>query len=302
MSTVNFSDEIFAEEALQAFTSGLVSVLGFSNDFSDSIATEGATVNVPRFDALEATTFDQAANNGHPYEGEGGNVGTIKVQLDKHLIVPVDISDVQALNSSQANVQKFAKQQGSALARKVLAAIFDLVSLANFGNAIAGPIPLASFDARMAQAARRVMVTRNVPAEELNLVASAELYEVLAADPNVARQSWYGDEASIQTGKVPRLSGMGVYETNALPLGGTLSLVGFVAHPDAIALATRNVISQHPERYDVHEVITDADTGLSFTYKRHFSPGKGKTFANLECLFGLTVGLSAGLGLLRRSD
>jgi len=138
--------------------------------------------------------------------------------------------------------------------------------------------------------------------EDLNLISSAELYERLLADGNVSKSLEFGGSEAIREARIPRLVGMNIYETNALPLGGTLSLIGFVAHQDAIGVAVRTLMPQSSAPYEAVEIVTDPQTGLSFTYRRHFNPGRGKMFANVECLFGFTTALTLGIGLLRRAN
>jgi hypothetical protein len=59
---------------------------------------------------------------------------------------------------------------------------------------------------------------------------------------------------------------------------------------------------QAPEASLAVETVVDDETGLAFTYRRHFNPGKGRHFASFECLFGFTSALTLGLGLICRAD
>jgi hypothetical protein len=64
----------------------------------------------------------------------------------------------------------------------------------------------------------------------------------------------------------------------------------------------RTLMPQSSAPYESVEMVTDPQTGLSFTYRRHFNPGKGKMFANVECLFGVTTALTLGIGLIARTN
>lgn len=302
MSTT-FNDKIYTQEVLQAFTAGLAPLRAFTRSFSPEARRKGDAIIIPRVSALETTTFAYANNSGSPYETEGGTIAAITVNLDQHQIVGVDITDVQFANSSNADISNFAQQQGRALARKCIGNVFSLLSITNFGAEAATPVSIANTGLTQLRGARKTMVDRRVPADMLSLVSSSELYHSLLGDTNISQSFQYGGSEAVREGRIPRLLGMDVYETNALPLGGTLSLVGFLAHPDAIALAIRTLQPQDGgDSYLAVDTVTDAETGLGFTYRRHFNPGKGRHFASIECLFGMATALTLGIGLIRKAD
>lgn len=59
---------------------------------------------------------------------------------------------------------------------------------------------------------------------------------------------------------------------------------------------------QAPGAYLAAEKVVDSQSGIVMGYRRHYNQGKGKMYGNLECLFGFTLGLTLGLGLLVRND
>jgi hypothetical protein len=128
-----------------------------------------------------------------------------------------------------------------------------------------------------------------------------DVYQNLLDDANISQAFQYGGSEAIREGRIPRLLGMDVYETNLLP-GNSISLVGAIVHPDSIAVAVRTLQPQASEAYLAVETAVDDETGLAFTYRRHFNPGKGRHFASFECLFGFTQALTLGLGLIQRTD
>jgi hypothetical protein len=298
-----FADKIYTQEVLRAFTAGLAPLSAFTKSYSAEARRKGDAIVIPRVDALSTTTFAYANNSGSPYETEGGTIAAITLNLDQHQLVGVDITDVQYANSGSSDILNFAANQGRALARKCMANIFGLLSITNFGAAAATPVSIANTGLTQIRAARKTLVDRQVPMDMISLVSSSELFQSLLGDTAISQSMNYGGAEAIREARIPRLLGMDVYETNALPLGGTLSLVGFLAHPDAIALAIRTLQPQDAgDSYLAVETVTDEETGLGFTYRRHFNPGKGRHFASVECLFGCTTALTLGIGLLRKAD
>jgi hypothetical protein len=300
MATISFNDKIFVQEALQAFTAMLMPLNAFSRSYSGETAQKGQDIAIPRVDALSTTTFAYANNSGYPYETEGGTIGTITVSMDKHQIVGVDLTDIQAANSSAGNIANFARQQGKALAKKVLRDIWGLVLTTNFGNALT-TLSIANIGRTQLSNAKTLMVKRDIPVDNLSLITNADLWETLRNDNNLQQALNYGGSEVIREDRIPRLFGMDVYQSNILPLN-SISLIGMLVHPDSIAVAVRSLQPQAPEAYLAVETVVDDETGLAFTYRRHFNTGKGRHFASFECLFGFTSALTLGLGLICRAD
>jgi hypothetical protein len=300
MATIAVNDKIFTQEAMQAFTAELMPFNAFSHSLSGETRRKGDAISVPRVDALSTTTFAYANNGGVPYEAEGGAINAITVNLDQHQIVSVDLTDVQVANNSAANIAIFARQQGKALARKVLANVWGLLTTINFGNSLT-LLGITSIGRLAVSGARTTFAKRDVPMGSESLIVNMDVYQNLLDDANISQAFQFGGSEAIREGRIPRLLGMDVYASNVFPLNG-ISLVGAIVHPDSIAVAVRTLEPQDSSAYLAVETVVDDETGLAFTYRRHFNPGKGKHFASFECLFGFTQALTLGMGLIRRSD
>lgn len=290
MATINFNDAIYAQEVLNAFVAALTPIKAFSRDFSGATAAKGNAVYVPRIDAVTATTFNQS------YTGTGGTINTITVTLDKHRIQTIDLTDVQQLNSSAARIENFAAQQGKALAKIVLQDIWSVITTTNF-TAATVTTAAANWSKTQARAMRKALAADNVSMENISLILSVDAYDALLGDSTINQAYAYGSAAAIQEGKIPRLMGMSVYESNVIPLN-SISLNSFACHPDSIAVAMRNINAVVPDGvYQGLEVLTDPASGISMGYRRYYDGGTGKTHASVECLFGYAVGLTPGLKL-----
>jgi len=299
MSTINFNDGIFAQEALQAFTANAPWLGLFSHSYNDESAKVGSAVYVPRVDALVATTFNYTDNSGFPYEQTGGTVNTITVTLDQQFIVPIDISDLQAANSSAAKVVSFARQQGKAMAKAMWQRIATLFTTVNFGLAVQN-ISIANYGYTAGVSIRTALAKRDVPIDSVNLIINEDVQNSFLNDSIVYQNQVFGVNANVaMSGIVPKVAGMPVYETNVMPTNG-ISLVGIAAHPDSIALACRYLEPIAGGAYLDARRVVDESSGIVMGYRRHYSPGRGKMFVNFEGLFGFAVGLSLGLGILTR--
>ena len=288
--TLNFNDAIYAQEVLNAFVAALTPLNAFSRDFSGESAQRGNAIYVPRIDAVTATTFNQS------YIGTGGTVNTITVSLNQHRIQTIDLTDVQQLNSSAAKIENFAAQQGKALAKIVLTDIWSIITTSNF-TAATVTTAAANWSKTQARAMRKALAADNVSMDNISLILSVDAYDALLGDSTINQAYAYGSAAAIQEGKIPRLMGMSVYESNVIPLN-SISLNSFACHPDAIAVAMRNVSAVVPAGvYQGLEVLTDPASGISMGYRRYYDGTTGKTHASVECLFGYAAGLTPGLKL-----
>jgi hypothetical protein len=302
MSTINFNDKIFVQEALQQFTLMLTPLNAFSRSFSGVTSQKGDTVAVPRVERLTATTFDYATNSGYPYEAGGGEINTISIPILQHKIVTVDITDIQAANSSAAQIDNFARQQGKALGRLVLETIFGAFTTVNYGAALTS-LSIANLGRLAVSGGRKDMVNRGVPMDQSSLIVNPDFYQNLLDDGNISESFKYGGSEAIREARIPRLYGMDTYEAPILPLNGTVSLAGMIVHPDALGVAIRVLQPQDGgQSYLATETAIDDESGIAMGYRRHFNPGRGRHYASFECLFGFSVGLSLGGGLFRRAN
>lgn len=292
MATIAFDDKIFSQDILNQVRKKLAPLRAFARDFSADAARTGDAIAVPLIGACTATTFSQASD---VYEQSGGSVTAITVTLNENHIVPVDITDLQALNHSPARAEVYAQQAAAALFNRVFARITSLVTSVNFG-AIVTTLAAASWTTTTIRKMKLTLDQRDAMADERSLFIPVEVEEGLLADSAIAATYAYGNSEAIQNGKVNRLYGMNVYALNQIPLNG-ISLVAWAQHRDAIAVAMRMKRPQDTSQLSAYEELVDPDTGFSFTYRRHYNTGSGKYHINLEALFGMTQAVTLNLAL-----
>ena len=300
MATINHTQNIFIQEALQAFVSTLTPLNAFSRSYSGETAQAGSAIIVPRVEPLTATTFAYTTNSSYPYENGGGTINTITVSLDQHKVVTVDITDIQASTNSPALLSNFFKQQGKALGKLVLQTLWAGFLTTNFGEAVASGV-VTAFGKTKINDARRRIVQRNVPTDMLSLIVNPVVHQALLDDSNITQAYAFGGPEAIREARIPRLLGMDVFESTVLA-SNSISLVGMLVHPDSLAIALRALQPQRPEAYSRVQVATDDESGISMTYREHFNPGRGRLYASMECVFGSAVGLSLGAGLFVQTD
>jgi hypothetical protein len=287
MATItNLNDVIISQNALQAFTEELAPLSVFSKSYSDETTKKGTPVMVPLFGNLVATTFNQ------DYQVGGGAVTGVTVNLNIHKIVPLSLTDAQVANSSIADLEKWGWQAGQALAQAVITDVFSLITSVNFGVPL---ITTTSSNWSYAQAnkLRRFANVAKMPLNDRTLFLDPTSMEALLNDSAI-KGSFYTQLAeAAASGLAIKVAGWSVRESNLILT--TDVQYAFGVHPSAIALAIRYLQPINPQAYAACMQLTDAKTGLSMGYRRHYQPANGTEYANFECLWGRAVGLSTAI-------
>ena len=288
MATVSsdLNDRLYSQLALESFVKTLAPLNVFSTSYSSDATARGASVEVPLVANLTATTFADS------YEGDGGTLNAIRVNIEKHKIVTVRISDTEYSKSSNADIQKFAFQQGRALAQAVLDDIWSAFTT-SYSSTVTGLTTLTLANVR---ALRKAMSADKVPLDQRSLILDSDLYDGLLSQSNLSDASQFGARDAIVDGRVPRVYGMNVYEVTSVP-SNSISLKGFAVHPNALAVAVRSLPAQAPSEYLAATTATDAETGLTIGYRRFYSPATGRHHASFECVYGYARGITAAAKL-----
>lgn len=288
----NFDDEIFSQAALEGYTATLVPLTSFSIDFAPDPTPAGNTVLVPLIGALTATTF------GGSYATTNGSLSAITITINRHKVIGVGQSDLDAAGSSLARLERFGFQQGQALAIAVLQDIASLWTTANFGLATA--VSVVDFGIAQIRAARLLLGTAKAPATDRNMILDVAPFDNLLGISNFLQVNLSGSQETLRDGQVGRALGFDIFESNGLP--GTNSVMGFAGHASAIAIAMRYLMPQSGHKYDIARAVADPTTGAVFGMRAHYDENTGNRFINLEANYGYSVGISNGARLFKRLD
>lgn len=286
------NDKLLAQTALEALTADLEALSLLTTSYSAEVVRRGASVEVPLVANLTATTFDNS------YESTGGTMNNITVNVDKHKIVTVSLSDTEFSKSSVAEITKFARQQGKALAQAVLEDVYSifLTTASSAAQYAATLTNLSAFTITNARSLRKALSDAKVPQTDRNLILNTTLYDSLLSQSGLLDASAFGARDVIADGRVPRVLGMSVYESLILPTN-SISLSGLAIHPNAAAVAIRALAPQEPSEYIAAQTVTDPETGISMSYRRHYSTATGRSFVSMECVYGYSRAITAAAKL-----
>jgi hypothetical protein len=297
MSTV-FNDKVFAQEVFQQLTPLLNPFRIFARDVSPTSAQKGDTVIVPLFGNTTTTTFTQSTT---VYEQTGGTISAITVSLDKDDITPVDLTLRQLAEAAAgSNTDAFAYQMASSHARRMLSHLFSAITTGSFGTAAVSTV-IANYDRDVLPLIRKAHVNAGVRGP-MALVINPDVEANFLSDNNLTLALNRGNANTMTEGVLGKLYGYDIYSAPELGTN-SISLVGFATGRNAMAVAFRGLGDLLPaEEYAAVETMTDAESGFSMVYTRHWSRAQGKWFLNLRSLFGFANAVTNELKLLVRTD
>lgn len=285
------NDDIIVTRGLDAFKAALAALGNFSTNYSKEAVSKGASLQVPLIGGIEASEKE------NDYETETGTMGAATVTMDGYAKATVGLTDRQFMESSSASLSIFAGQMGNAVAAKVIGGVFAKITKTNYPATLAATAGMSVMD--LLTLARAKFGELKVPLNHRAYFPSPPAYMALAKDNSVqvASALVYGGTEYVRDGLIPRLLGFDLFESSVLP-SSAAAPNGFVVHPSAMAVATRAVIPSDTKGYLDSRTVTDPDTGITMSYRRHYASGAGKHFMTFECYYGAATGIKDGIILM----
>ena len=287
-------NNIISQSALEAFAKKLAPLQAFSSSFNDEAAQKGKTINVTTL-ANTSDADDFAAATG--YASQNSVYATSQISLTNHKFVTWHVTDTEASQSSAVELERFGYQKGSDLADAVFQNILSEVTVANYGDAAGFTGAASTFDADDVADLRGDMMAENCPIDQCALVIGNDYYTNLLKDGDISGFFDYGSADIIRDGRIPSLFGIGyIFPTASIPTNSE-NLIGFIAHPSAMAVAMRYLEPTNTQEYIDTRRLYDEDSGMVLGYREFYDPKLGVQTAALEAVYGFKVAVS---GALRR--
>lgn len=285
-----------ADGALEAFVKALLPLNTFSRSYSPEAMgrARGNVVLVPLIGTLTATTF------GGTYAVCGGTKSVITVTINKHKVVHIGQTDLDALNNSESSLDSLSAQAGAALGQMVVEEVLSLVTTGNFGAA-GSAVASTALDVPGLRALNLALNQANAPREMRGYIMDVVGMDALLAVTNFVNASFFADNTVLREGRVMRAIGNDIYTVNGSFVAAN-SINLFLAHPSAIAVAMRYLQPQNPEEYTDARAVADPRTGATFGIRDMFDPLTGTRYVALEANFGYAVGISNAARILKRTD
>jgi hypothetical protein len=295
MAYTNLNLPRLANAALEGFVKELLPLSVFSTSYSPEAVgrLRGNIVLVPLVGGLVATTF------GGTYAITTFAKSVVTVTINRHKIVPIGQTDLDAINNSEASLESHGFQQGAALAQAVMEDVLTLVTTANFTSA--AQTTAANLDLVQLRAARLALNVANAPKSPRFALIDAVGMDALLNVTNFVQAQMFADNQVLKEGRIMRALGLDFYELNSSFVAAA-SVNGFVGHGSAIAIAMRYLEPQRTERYDNAQAYSDPRTGATIGLRDFYDPATGTRYLTLECNYGYSAGITNGARIIKRTD
>ena len=298
--------ENIAQMGFSAFKKRLVPLRAFTTDFSNDVKDQGDVVST-RIVPNAATAQDLQNDHGGDRTNAVGDTSTTKksVTLNQQPCSGFYLTDEQAASIGSGvwndTMMRLVESHAYAIADHMLSYVFNLITAAAYANVAFTGIS-SSFDLDDVMDINAALANAGWPVDDamrIAMVIQPAYRSALKKDGAVQDASASGIDGVISRGALDAVDIFRLYQSATLPpAGGTPAdenLVGFVATPEALAIAQRVVEPQQPEDLLHYEVMQDADSGVTMVYRAWYERGTGKVNHTFETLYGASVAKAEAL-------
>ena len=266
--------KVAAEASIQAMHAEMAKLQDFVHDYTELEGRKGEAIAVPVIDLSASAEFDADTNN---YCNGQNEVDGAIVNLDKHFVKSVMITDRQLAATDFNWLRDIATAETNVIARSINKYVFGLINETN--------CPLsATLDVTSKTAVAnlyKIATDNDIPVGDAVVVLGPVDYEKVLShlDSNV-----YGGSEAIREGRIPGLYGFRAFVCSTFLNEG---LKGAIVSRDAIGLASRYL---EPMEGAYPDAWRGSDGDIATIGLGHFSNlCTGRRYLACEALFGAKV-------------
>ena len=266
--------KVAAEASIQAMHAEMAKLQDFVHDYTELEGRKGEAIAVPVIDLSASAEFNADTNN---YCNGQNEVDGAIVNLDKHFVKSVMITDRQLAATDFNWLRDIATAETNVIARSINKYVFGLINETN--------CPLsATLDVTSKTAVAnlyKIATDNDIPVGDAVVVLGPVDYSKVLSylDSNV-----YGGSEAIREGRIPGLYGFRAFVSSTfLPEG----VKGAIVSRDAIGLASRYL---EPMEGAYPDAWRASDGDIATIGFRHFANlCTGRRYLACEALFGARV-------------
>ena len=266
--------KVAAEASIQAMHAEMAKLQDFVHDYTELEGRKGEAIAVPVIDLSASAEFDADTNN---YCNGQNEVDGALVNLDKHFVKSVMITDRQLAATDFNWLRDIATAETNVIARSINKYVFGLINETN--------CPLsATLDVTSKTAVAnlyKIATDNDIPVGDAVVVLGPTDYQKVLSylDSNV-----YGGSEAIREGRIPGLYGFRAFVCSTFLNEG---LKGAIVSRDAIGLASRYL---EPMEGAYPDAWRASDGDIATIGFRHFANlCTGRRYLACEALFGAKV-------------
>ena len=279
--------ELVLQRALSLLKLEYPFLFAISTDFSAENGAFDQTVKTRLKGALTAQEYDPSTG----YTDSDATTTDVPVKIDEHWGVSVSFNANELSGTNRDLFGEQAEGLQSALADKVIATLYALITAGNFTHYTTSTV--AGFKRKTFTTIARKLGQRKVPAAGRFALLSPEFFEQASDDTSVVALATQQRADLITEYKLPPIAGFQPWEAVNLPTTGDLA--GFFGTARALALATRvpndytQVLAGVPS-VGLVQNITNPETGITVQLVRFVNHSLARATARAALMWGAAVG------------
>ncbi len=288
---ITVTNDTVASSVIEKFGAAVAPLNSFSTNFANEPAAIGATVTVGLVDVMSS---GQLFNGSSYVTNSESNIAPVVVPL-QYYHKTFHIQDSDASVSSVAKLSNLVGTAAKAFGKTLFAlAVGPIVTgAAGFGATTVG-VSATGFDLSKVKTLRTALDMAGADSDNRSLVLNADYYTNL-----IPVNSTTLTPTAAADGKVPNAMGFDVYSVN-YP-SNSQNVVGFAAHPSALAIAARVPVCQNPDKLDAYQVIEIPGLGIPVGYRQFTNVLDGKSYGQLEAMFGAKAANLSGCKIITQN-
>ena len=281
---------IIAQKTLTTLLAEFPALSKISTNFTDQPLLFGQSLKVDIVTARTAIAY--STTNG--YVPSDAAITQATVTLNTHVHDTYYVNDQDATSTNVNLVNRFARASAYAIGSKVMADLMALVLNANYANS--STVAIGSFDRAALIDVNTQLDLRSVSSMDRFALLYPSYYGALLKDTTAVSNNTNPESNAIASGVLSDIDGTMVMRTSTVP-GNSENLTGFVAVPEALAMAT-TIPAAPPEGIPlagIANTVTDPDSGLSVQVREWYDFNLGRHYRNTVLMYGVAVGNAAAL-------
>jgi hypothetical protein len=284
-SNAQYIPTIIARTTLQRLAAYLSMAKNVSKDTDFTTAQEGQILSIPKTGAV--STNDKVQGSSYTVQSPTATNNTT-VTLNKHKEVTLSITDPAKVMSNQDTLNSYGEDGAIAIAEAVES---DLLALhTSMTNTVTwNRTSAATIDSSLL-AIRRFFTDQKVPVLEqkfLNLDSS--VYNDLLGQEKYTNASWRGANSAVDEGRMLKVYGLEITETQLIPTTGSPVAYHNVAYTrNGFILASRPLAK--PEGFGgQYNIVVDKAIGIAVRTLYWYNADKGEHQLTIEVLYGVNI-------------
>lgn len=273
------------QETVRAFATRIAPLRAFASVFSNVPLQGTSEVEIRYYQLQAAVSSDMNSAVGYVFD-QATSTGAKKITVNKRKYQPLDYSSEEFRRQPFLDVARLGAINAEKLGADIFTDVFSIVTAAKFGAPVvtASPAAMTSDDVIDIRGA---CTKANWPDVGRSLILDSDTESALQKDSSYKLAVNIGGTDVIREGRTPRLSGFDVYSVPNLPANGE-KLHGAAVFASAIGVATAPVAPAPGVRalLAAYEVVTDAATGIAFSYKLFGDAKLDRDYEVIECAYG----------------